>query len=119
VCAPHSCKNEKPFVSIHDDWSNISLNQRGWREPGEYSGFQQFAAKEMDLILVPALAFDETGARLGQGGGWYDRALAGLPTPVLTVGIAFDFQIIDFVPREAHDQSVALIVTDQRAIEIL
>ena len=73
VCAPHSRENEEPFLSISDDWSNVFLNARGWREPAEYS--RQHTADEMDVILVPSLAFDTTGARLGQGGGWYDRCL--------------------------------------------
>ncbi len=118
--APHSGENEKPFVEIDENWSNISHNVRGWREP-EYSDAPQFSkqhfcANEIDLILVPALAFDQTGARLGQGGGWYDRALENLPARILTIGIAFDFQIVDFVPREAHDQTVAKIVTDKRIL---
>lgn len=116
VCAPHSRENAKPFLSIADEWSNVFLNARGWREPAKYSA--QHTADEMDLILVPGLAFDTTGARLGQGGGWYDRALADLPSHVLTIGIAFDFQIVKSVPREAHDQIVSLIITDQRIIEI-
>ena len=115
--APHSRENEKPFVEINADWSNISPNARGWREP-EYSEAPQFSAHEVDVIFVPALAFDSTGARLGQGGGWYDRALENLPSRVLTVGVAFDFQIIQSVPRESHDQVVSTVVTEERIVEI-
>jgi len=116
LCAPHSRENEKPFLPINADWSNISRNARGWREP-EYSDDSPLSAEEIDLILVPALAFDATGARLGQGGGWYDRALKNLPAKVLTIGVAFDFQIVEFVPREAHDQTVSMIVSDARIIQ--
>lgn len=115
--APHSRENEKPFVEINADWSNIFHNARGWREP-EYSEAPQFSAEKVDLIFVPALAFDETGARLGQGGGWYDRALENLPARLLTIGVAFDFQIVQSVPRESHDQVVSMVVTEERIVEI-
>lgn len=117
ILAPHSWESAKPFTAIARDWSNISLNPRGWREPVETPDSPPYAASEMDVILVPALAFDSSGARLGQGGGWYDRALADLPPDVLTIGIAFDFQIIESVPREVHDQNIDLIITDQRIIK--
>ncbi len=64
-------------------------------------------------IVVPGRAFDRTGHRLGRGGGYYDRALASLPAPVLLIGFAYAFQVVDELPREAHDRPVQLIVTDE------
>jgi len=59
---------------------------------------------EPDLILVPLLACDDHGARLGRGGGYYDQWLASRGTNVYRLGVAFSFQCVDTVPVEAHDQ---------------
>src|SRR5439155_13608401 len=73
---------------------------------------------EIDLIVVPGLAFDRGGARLGRGGGHYDRTLARLPARVVRVGFCFDFQVVDRVPRGPLDQPVDLVVTDRRVIRV-
>lgn len=65
----------------------------------------------IDLVVVPGLAFDEAGNRLGRGMGYYDRFLSRLPKDVPTVGLAFDFQVIrDFPPLEPHDLSVSKVL---------
>jgi len=66
------------------------------------------------LIVTPGVAFAENGARLGMGGGYYDRFLAEQSAP--RVGLAFEMQIVDAIPRSAHDESVDLIVTELRVI---
>ena len=71
-------------------------------------------ASGLDVIVLPALALDEHGRRLGQGGGHYDRALPGHPSAV-TVGVAYDFQLLAEVPALAHDVPVQWVVTDARA----
>ncbi len=60
-------------------------------------------AASPSLVLVPGLAFDTKGRRLGAGGGWYDRTLT---SDVTAVGIGFDFQIVRVVPVESHDRSM-------------
>ena len=65
----------------------------------------------LDLVLAPGVAFDATGARLGQGGGDYDRLLAALPARTATVGWCHDFQVIAAVPTEAHDRRVGWLAT--------
>ena len=67
-----------------------------------------------ELIVVPGVAFAEDGARLGMGGGYYDRFLLGQSTP--RVGLAYEMQLMDKLPRSEHDQSVDLIVTELRVI---
>jgi len=75
------------------------------------------AALEPRLLLVPLLAFDRTGGRLGQGGGHYDRVLAQLkPNGALAVGLAFAAQEMPAVPREPHDQALDWVVTEREAI---
>jgi 5-formyltetrahydrofolate cyclo-ligase len=68
-----------------------------------------------DLALIPMLAFDTDGYRLGYGGGFYDRTLSGVPMrdQTVAVGLAFAAQETEFLPREAHDQKLHWIVTEQ------
>lgn len=65
----------------------------------------------IDVVLVPGMAFDAAGHRLGRGKGYYDRFLSALPTPrPLLLGVCFDFQKVDNVPTEAYDVSVDKVV---------
>lgn len=68
-------------------------------------------AKALDMIIVPLVTFDRTGARLGYGGGCYDRYLPTVAPKCLIVGIAFDEQRVDHVPTDAHDLPLPNIVS--------
>lgn len=68
-------------------------------------------AKALDMIIVPLVAFDRAGARLGYGGGCYDRYLPMLSPACQIVGIAFDEQRVDHVPTDAHDLSLPNIIS--------
>ena len=67
--------------------------------------------RDLDLVLVPGLAFDHRGHRLGHGHGYFDRFLARLPKTTPTVGLAFRFQLLDRLPTAAHDHAVQTILT--------
>lgn len=69
---------------------------------------------QIDMVVVPAVAYDRSGNRVGRGKGYYDRLLEGVKA--LTVGLAYDFQLVDQIDSEAHDVRVDFIVTDRRAI---
>lgn len=64
------------------------------------------------LLLVPGLAFDAAGGRLGRGGGAWDRALAEARGAV-AIGVGYEFQVVNAVPREAHDRSVDALLTER------
>lgn len=68
-------------------------------------------AKALDMIIAPLVAFDRTGARLGYGGGCYDRYLPMLSPACQIVGIAFDEQRVDHVPTDAHDLPLPNIIS--------
>ena len=68
-------------------------------------------AAELDMVVVPLVAFDRTGARLGYGGGCYDRYLSTVAPECLIVGIAFDEQRVDRVPTDPHDLPLPNIVS--------
>jgi 5-formyltetrahydrofolate cyclo-ligase len=83
---------------------------RGLREPrGPRLGVSALATA--DLVVVPAVAVDRQGTRLGRGGGSYDRALARLGSGVLVVATIFDGELVDRLPAEDHDRRVGGIVT--------
>ncbi len=63
-----------------------------------------------DVILVPGIGFDGIGGRLGRGGGFYDRFLTKARPPIV-IGVCFDEQIVESVPREPHDQLMTAVVT--------
>lgn len=67
--------------------------------------------RDVDLVLVPGLAFDRRGHRLGHGLGYFDRFLARLPKRVPTIGLAFRFQLLDRLPVAAHDHAVRAVLT--------
>ncbi|MEM9010398.1 MAG: 5-formyltetrahydrofolate cyclo-ligase [Pseudomonadota bacterium] len=73
-----------------------------------------------DLLIVPLLAFDRAGYRLGYGGGFYDRTLERLRAagPVVAIGVAFAAQEVDAVPREATDARLDAIVTEAGVIAL-
>lgn len=73
-------------------------------------------ATTLDVIIVPALAIDPTGQRIGYGAGYYDRTLPRFPSAV-TIGVAFDWQLIAEVPVTEGDVAVAWIVTDTRTLD--
>lgn len=72
------------------------------------------------LVICPLLAFDRTGARLGQGGGHYDRTLAALRQagPVFVLGLAYAGQEVEGLPAEPHDQRLDAILTESGYIEV-
>jgi 5-formyltetrahydrofolate cyclo-ligase len=75
---------------------------------------------EPDVIIVPLVAFDRAGHRLGYGAGYYDRTIAALRArkAIVTVGLAYAVQEVDSIPSEAHDQRLDWIVTEKEAIQV-
>jgi 5-formyltetrahydrofolate cyclo-ligase len=86
---------------------------RGTREPP--ADAEEVRLESLDLILVPGLAFDAAGRRLGRGGGYYDSALR-VRGRALRVGLAFDCQIAAEIPVEPHDARVDLVATEARIL---
>lgn len=65
----------------------------------------------IDAVIVPGLAFDRGGGRLGYGAGYYDRFLGGLRPAALTIGLCFIEQVVERVPCEDHDRHVTMVVS--------
>jgi 5-formyltetrahydrofolate cyclo-ligase len=96
------------------DWASyegpdsLRAGPRGLTEPAEPSRGVA-AVSRADLVIVPALAVDRRGVRLGRGGGSYDRALARVGPQVPTIALLFAGELLDEVPGTAHDQRVRLV----------
>lgn len=85
----------------------------GLRQPREDAPIAE--KRDLDLVIVPGVAFDAGGRRLGYGGGYYDRllpALVGVPK----VALAFDEQVVETIPAEEHDVPVDVVVTPTRVL---
>ena len=109
-------KRDAPLVfRLWAPGDEMYLGPYGIKEP-KYSAVQVHPC----LLLVPLLAFDRRGLRLGYGGGYYDRTLAALraKNKILAVGIAYSIQEVDAMPVADHDQPLDWIVTEREAIEI-
>ena len=96
--------------------NDVAPGAYGIREPIPERCRHFDAPGEIDLILLPGVAFDRTGGRLGYGGGFFDKLLAHLPRrPVLIAG-AFALQVIDEIPQESTDHRVDWLVTEHETI---
>ena len=83
----------------------------GIREPAERC--RMVSPAQVDFMLVPGVAFTAGGARLGYGGGFYDRLLTSLDQQAVRIAAAFDLQIVEHIPEGPHDQRVGKVVTER------
>jgi 5-formyltetrahydrofolate cyclo-ligase len=100
---------------IQDLERDVAPGYRGILEP-QPQRTRVIAPETLELVLVPGVAFDQRGGRLGFGAGFYDRLLGRLPRDIPTVGLAFDFQVIPRLPSQPHDIMLHAIVTESRVI---
>lgn len=73
--------------------------------------------ENIDVVIIPGSVFDMRGGRMGYGGGYYDRFLEKIPYAT-RIGLAYDLQIVDKIPLQAHDELLDYTVTEQRIIEV-
>lgn len=111
-----------PRVGDHGHLDLYWLNDRSELERGSFGlleppeGTDSALPSEIDAIIVPGVAFDAEGGRLGYGGGYYDVLLAGPCAGVPAIGVAFDEQVVSRIPCEEGDQRVCVLVTPTRTI---
>ena len=91
---------------------DLEVGPYGIHEPKK-DDVQMFDPEQLDIVIVPGLAFDAKNFRLGRGGGYYDRFLPGLSPQCLTFGLAFDFQMVQQIPSlEAHDVPLTKVLSN-------
>jgi len=112
VAVPYVLKEGKRMVPslIKNRTSDLSPGPYGIYQPTEKS-FMECPCSEIDLVVVPGIAFTKGGARLGRGAGYYDRFLSGLSKKTRTVGIAFTEQIVPVLPQTQNDIPVQMLIT--------
>ena len=114
--SPFSKGGRGIIPSLLLDYENeIEEGMFGIMEP-KVEFIRTFPIEEIDIVLVPGIAFDESGGRIGFGGGFYDEFLAKLPSETKRWGLAFEFQILEKLPLTERDVSVERIITEERVI---
>lgn len=118
VASPITIINEKVLIpsQITDFENGIKYGAYNIREPKPDCS-PEINIKNIDVVIVPAVAYDINGFRLGYGGGFYDRFLENIREDAVTIGIAFDLQIFDEVPKEPHDAQLDYIITESRILK--
>lgn len=111
VYAP-KIENDKLTIYEIADWHQLKPGTFDILEP--YTDSIEAHPEKADLILIPGVAFDKYGHRLGYGKGFYDRLLKN--TKAHKIGLAFEEQIVEKIPAEEHDVALDLIITDQSII---
>ena len=110
VALPIVEQNQRKLIpTVILSMEEVHESTYGIAEP-HFDPAKALALKDIDAVIVPGLAFDKLYNRLGRGKGYYDRFLSTLPKDVTTVGLAFDFQLTDRLPTEAHDMRLQQII---------
>ena len=96
--------------ALIDDLDQLVVGPWGLAQPDPATATWLPAAARIDLIVVPGLAFDRRGQRIGWGGGYYDRFLAQVQT--VKIGLCYDELVLDCIPGEPHDIPVDMVVAE-------
>ncbi|MBU3182081.1 5-formyltetrahydrofolate cyclo-ligase [Clostridium psychrophilum] len=117
VIAPYCIKPTKQIIpyKINNLTSDLIKSTFGVMEPN-HNLLDKVNIEDIDLIIVPGVVFDNDCNRIGLGAGYYDRFLLKILKSTLTIGIAYDYQIIDKVPTDKFDIPLDFIITERRTI---
>ncbi|AEE97348.1 5-formyltetrahydrofolate cyclo-ligase [Mahella australiensis] len=113
VCIPQT---HTLLVSELTSFEELRDGFYGIKEPME-EYMRPASPEQLDIIIVPAVAYDRRGYRIGYGGGYYDRFLSSLDKDIVTIGIAFDIQIVGEVPVQPFDIPVDMVITESGIIK--
>jgi 5-formyltetrahydrofolate cyclo-ligase len=102
------------ILSELKNWNDLKEGSYGILEPEE-DCIKKVSIDENYLIIVPGVAFDCKGNRLGHGKGYYDRLLKDTNAPI--IALAFEFQIMEKIPTDEHDKPVDIIITEKRIVK--
>jgi 5-formyltetrahydrofolate cyclo-ligase len=112
VCVPVIILDEKRLIAggIKDRKEDLEKQHFGIYQP-KSGRVEEVPLEDIDLVVVPGIAFDNKNVRLGRGHGYYDRFLSSLPRRAKAIGLAFDFQVVDHLPQDSHDIPVWKTIT--------
>ncbi len=106
-------KGNELILSYIREWGELETGTYGILEPRE---IRRANLNDIEIAIIPGIAFDKRGYRIGYGKGYFDRLLSRMN--VLKIALAFDFQILDELPEEKHDIRMDLIITEKRILQL-
>ena len=103
------------LMKVDNPNKDLTVGPRGILEP-DPAKCKAVPLDCIDIAIVPGIAMDEKGGRIGSGDGYYDRIIPDLPLTTRKVGLVFEGQLVPQVPMESHDKHVDIIITEKRVI---
>ena len=110
-----TAKSKMKLMNVDNPDKDLVTGPRGILEPNP-ARCKSVPLDSIDIAIVPGIAMDEKGGRIGSGDGYYDRMIPDLPMTTRKVGLVFEGQLIPQVPMESHDKHVDIIITERRVI---
>jgi 5-formyltetrahydrofolate cyclo-ligase len=89
-------------------WGILEPPKQRWGELGK-----EVSPDQLDCVMVPGVAFDRNGGRLGNGAGYYDRLLKSVRTDAVLIGVCFELQLVEQVVMDAHDVAMDFVITEK------
>lgn len=111
VVYPRVVKGSRELVFHEVDGDRWVKGPFGIREPSPWAPTREIS--DIDIFIVPGVAFSKSGQRLGRGGGYYDCTLARRGPQARTVGVTFDINLVSELPTDAHDVAVDFVATER------
>ena len=108
-------KSTMKLMKVDNPNKDLKMGPRGILEP-DPAKCKPVPLDCIDIAIVPGVAMDEKGGRIGSGDGYYDRVIPDLPMTTRKVGLVFEGQLTPQVPMESHDKHVDIIITEKRVI---
>ena len=103
------------ILSKLTDWDDLEIGAYNILEP-KIDSIIDVDISLIDLIIVPGVVFDIYGNRIGHGKGYYDRLLNSTNN-IFSIGLAYKFQVVDFIKSEKHDEKIDYIITEEKIIK--
>lgn len=118
ILVPYIIKDDlRLHVSELKNFNELIPKTFGILEPKDLYK-REFNPDKIDIVLVPGIAFDKNGHRIGYGYGFYDRFLKTIKSRTLKIGLGFDIQLIEKIPEEKHDVPLDCVITDNQILNI-
>jgi 5-formyltetrahydrofolate cyclo-ligase len=108
-------RHEMALLKIDNVETDLILGARGVLEPNA-DHCKTVPIENIDIAIIPGIAFDEKGGRIGTGSGFYDRLIPKLSITTRKVALALECKLIQQIPMESHDKHVDIIITEKRII---
>jgi 5-formyltetrahydrofolate cyclo-ligase len=104
------------MLTLHEMGGPLEVHRFGFLQP--HASAPEVAPEAIDLALIPGLAFDLWGSRLGRGAGYYDELLPRMSRRVVRIGVVPTALVVDRLPEEQHDQKMAFLATEEGVIQV-